>query len=90
MNQTRLPSRCQVIVELSGGGLPEPTEVRAIDPYADVQQLRMRQFIRSRRQGRAAPVDLGFSLSIRFAEPVRGPICLGYGCHFGLGLFAKA
>ena len=22
-----------------------------------------------------------------FPEPVQGPITLGYGCHFGLGLF---
>jgi CRISPR-associated protein Csb2 len=24
---------------------------------------------------------------IEFAEPVAGPLCLGYGCHVGLGLF---
>ena len=24
---------------------------------------------------------------IEFAEPVAGPIALGFGCHFGLGLF---
>jgi hypothetical protein len=33
------------------------------------------------------PVDCGFALRLRFAEPVRGPLCLGYGSHFGLGLF---
>jgi CRISPR-associated protein Csb2 len=25
---------------------------------------------------------------ITFASPVRGPLCLGHSCHFGLGLFA--
>jgi CRISPR-associated protein Csb2 len=28
-----------------------------------------------------------FNFLLRFREPVAGPITLGYGCHFGLGLF---
>ncbi len=28
-----------------------------------------------------------FGFRLTFPEPVRGPIALGYGCHFGLGLF---
>lgn len=24
---------------------------------------------------------------IEFTEPIRGPISVGFGCHFGLGLF---
>jgi len=31
--------------------------------------------------------DFGL-LEIRFAQPVRGPVALGFACHFGLGLFA--
>jgi CRISPR-associated protein Csb2 len=27
---------------------------------------------------------------ITFAEPIRGPLCLGHSCHFGLGLFVPA
>lgn len=27
---------------------------------------------------------------LRFAEPVAGPVALGFGCHFGLGLFRPA
>lgn len=30
----------------------------------------------------------GAAFEITFPEPVRGPIALGYGAHFGLGLFA--
>jgi CRISPR-associated protein Csb2 len=26
-------------------------------------------------------------IKIEFSEPVRGPICIGYGAHYGLGLF---
>lgn len=29
----------------------------------------------------------GFGFRLKFPEPVRGPIALGYGCHFGLGQF---
>jgi len=30
----------------------------------------------------------GFAVRLLFDDPVPGPIALGYGCHFGLGLFA--
>jgi CRISPR-associated protein Csb2 len=33
------------------------------------------------------PVRAAYSLELRFGKPVSGPIGLGYGCHFGLGLF---
>ena len=29
-------------------------------------------------------------IELRFAQPVRGPVALGFACHFGLGLFAPA
>jgi CRISPR-associated protein Csb2 len=32
-------------------------------------------------------VDAGYALRLRFAEPIRGPLSLGYAAHFGLGLF---
>jgi len=31
--------------------------------------------------------DPGGGFLLEFEQPVRGPIALGYGCHFGLGLF---
>jgi CRISPR-associated protein Csb2 len=31
-------------------------------------------------------VNCDFALKLLFAEPVWGPICLGYDLHFGLGL----
>jgi CRISPR-associated protein Csb2 len=31
--------------------------------------------------------SLGFGFVLRFPEPIRGPLALGYGCHFGLGQF---
>jgi CRISPR-associated protein Csb2 len=78
----------QVIAELAARGYPEPIGISVLDPRNDARLLRMRHFIRSRRQGPAAPIDTGFSLVLRFAQPLQGPLLLGYGCHFGLGLFA--
>ncbi len=37
-------------------------------------------------------IRCGFKVEewIEFAEPVQGPLALGFGCHFGLGLFIPA
>ena len=43
--------------------------------------------IRSRR-GLSQPDKLGCFVTLSFAEPIRGPLALGYACHYGLGLFA--
>lgn len=77
----------QIRDELAARGLPVPAVVRILDPHDNPNLLRQRHFIRSRRFGPAAPIDCGFSIQLRFSEPVAGPICLGYGSHFGLGLF---
>lgn len=77
----------QVTAELASRGLPPPAEVRVIEPGDRPEFLRHRHFVRVRRRGPKPPVDFGYSLVIRFEEPVSGPLCLGYGSHFGLGLF---
>jgi CRISPR-associated protein Csb2 len=46
------------------------------------------EFRRLRSGGGGQLADArGFGFEIVFAEPVRGPLALGYGCHFGLGQF---
>jgi CRISPR-associated protein Csb2 len=53
--------------------------------------LGLRHYIRRRQRGGSPPpVDIGYALQLRFAEPVAGPLALGYASHFGLGLFAAA
>jgi len=55
----------------------------------DADNNRLRHFIRCRKHGGSPPpVDMGYALQLTFAEPIAGPLVLGYGCHFGLGLFA--
>ena len=48
---------------------------------------RWRHFRRSRRDvTKAPPQALALGLRLEFQEPVQGPVMLGYGSHFGLGL----
>jgi CRISPR-associated protein Csb2 len=59
-------------------------------PYRDFGGRRLRpiHYHRFRRKrGLIQPDTLGRLIELRFAAPVRGPVALGFGCHFGLGLF---
>lgn len=48
----------------------------------------LRHFVRRRIHGGMPPhVDAGYGLRLRFAEPIPGPLLLGYASHYGLGLF---
>jgi len=73
----------QVQAECASRGLPAPVRVEAL-PHG-----RFLNFIRT-RPGKAPPQTRPFALRLTFAEPVSGPLCLGYASHFGLGLFARA
>ncbi|MGH9258053.1 MAG: type I-G CRISPR-associated protein Csb2, partial [Vicinamibacterales bacterium] len=82
----------QVVRELRLRGLPEPDEIipitgaRLVDPRAgDAGLTRWVEFVSSRQSRGHPPGVFGFELVFR--EPVRGPILLGYGCHYGLGQF---
>lgn len=79
----------QVRAELARRGFPA---LIAVEPVAGTEMggkpVRWLAFRRERLTGGgrlAGPIGYGFRLE--FAEPVRGPIALGYGCHFGLGQF---
>ena len=49
-----------------------------------------RRFART-RQGKVGTPPAGvFHLTLTFDRLVEGPICLGWGSHFGLGLFVPA
>jgi CRISPR-associated protein Csb2 len=74
----------QVQEELKVRGFP-PAKVDVID-WGD-ETLALRHFVRRRQRGPQPPLDVGFAIRLHFQTPVAGPICLGYGSHFGLGLF---
>jgi CRISPR-associated protein Csb2 len=73
----------QIRDELRERGLPEPSSIE----WLHDESIAMRHFVRVRRSGQAPPENFGYALRITFAEPVAGPLCLGYASHFGLGLF---
>lgn len=62
-------------------GLPEPVSVEPLDGE-------WHEFRRHRRDGRGRRgPDRAYGVRLVFGDTVRGPIVLGYGAHFGLGLF---
>ena len=48
---------------------------------------RFRHFKLARQRGPEPPLAWGLAVRLKFAVPVGGPIAIGYGSHFGLGLF---
>ncbi len=75
----------QVQAELATRGFPTALVCEAVPEVSAA----MKRFIRTRREGKLPPPqDVGFGLRLQFAEPVRGPLALGYASHFGLGWLA--
>lgn len=82
----------QVVRELRLRGFPEPEEIALIagaaltDPRSGESGFTRWVEFHAQRRGRPHPPGaVGFELV--FAEPQRGPMLLGYGCHYGLGQF---
>ncbi len=76
--------------ELTRRGLPAPLRVTHLKalilpggrPF-NWRDFRQQRVLGEGRRG----TDFGKGFEIEFAEPVTGPLALGYACHFGLGLF---
>ncbi|MFO1155213.1 MAG: type I-U CRISPR-associated protein Csb2 [Rhodospirillales bacterium] len=69
---------------LRGFAEPEPTEF-----LVDQRHRRPVHFHRFRsKRGLVQPDTRGSFWELTFDAPVSGPIALGFGCHFGLGLFS--
>lgn len=74
----------QIRAELVIRGFPAP---KIIEPDIELTK-KLRHFVRRRIHGGVPPkVDFGYGIRIRFADPIRGPLLLGYASHYGLGLF---
>jgi len=74
---------------LRENGFPEPIKMERTH-YTDLagHTTRWLHFRRERKTGSGTKsTNMGYGFYIEFAEPVRGPIALGYAAHFGLGLF---
>lgn len=80
----------QVLAELESRGLPA-ARVEVIAPSAaGGRAADLRHAIITRRRGHGPPQQVTSCLKLTFATSVRGPLCLGYASHFGLGSFEHA
>jgi CRISPR-associated protein Csb2 len=80
----------QLQSELSRRGLPAASSVIVRDPQQDEKARQARHVVRSRQRGPRPPQNCSFVVDLMFERPVSGPIALGYGSHFGLGLFVAS
>lgn len=78
----------QIQAELASRGVPSALDIEVLDPHDFDLARRQRHMIRARRFGPTPPIDCGFTVKLVFSNAVSGPLSLGYGSHFGLGLFA--
>jgi CRISPR-associated protein Csb2 len=61
----------------------QPVEISPVGDRAEWSRFRRRRI----KGGGSRGPDRAFGARLVFEHPVRGPIALGYGAHFGLGLF---
>ena len=78
----------QVQAELASRCLPAAQHIEVLSPHDSDLARRHRHAVRVRRFGPPPPVDCGFTLKLGFSKTISGPLCLGYGSHYGLGQFA--
>ncbi len=86
----RLSVEDQIRRECRERGIPEPVGIETFHEV-DIGKGRKRRPIhfhrfRSRR-GLTQPDRVGSFQRLTFPEPIAGSLALGFGCHFGLGLF---
>jgi CRISPR-associated protein Csb2 len=82
----------QLRTEVQRRGVPEPSVVKPLArcPF-EGRSIRWIEFRRERLLGAGhRGQGHGYGFVLEFPEPVAGPLALGYGCHFGLGLFGPA
>ena len=82
----------QIRKECAKRGLPELEDIKLV-PYLLKGESRLcpPAFYKIRsKKGLSQPDRRGGFWQLRFKKPVQGPLALGFGCHFGLGLFEAA
>ncbi len=79
----------QLRVEIKRRGFPELEKIEELShTRSRGRKIFWRDFARFRSNGGGARAGGGYGFRMVFQKPVRGPIALGYGCHFGLGQFS--
>lgn len=83
----------QIRRECRERGLPIPSQVDLLPeiPVGSGRSCRPVQFHRFRtKRGLTQPDTHGTFVRLTFPQPISGPLALGFGCHYGLGLFAPS
>ncbi len=82
----------QIRRELAARELPQPLKVEFFGHRIIAGKPRRPLHFQRFRTGKKGtqPDRRGQFVSLHFDEAVQGPIALGFGCHFGLGLFLPA
>lgn len=86
----------QLLHDIDRRGLPEPVWMghENLILRRGSRPIAVEHFVTQFRDGKAnarRPADATpCAVALRFAEPVWGPLCFGFGAHFGLGLFEPA
>jgi CRISPR-associated protein Csb2 len=77
--------KSEIIKEAQNHGLPSPEHIIPIAALPGrLRTIHWLEFGRNRKDDAVRP---GFGFRLEFKEPVLGPFAIGYGAHFGLGLF---
>lgn len=80
----------QIRRECRERGIAEPVDIKVLEEVDIGKGLKRRptHFYRFRnRRGLSQPDRVGSFWRLAFSEPITGPMALGFGCHYGLGLF---
>lgn len=81
----------QLRKEIRQRQLPDPVSVAFFKEITIGGRMMLPyHFASNRNNGNHRPNTGGFFVTLTFAEPVQGPLCLGYACHYGLGQFIPA
>lgn len=82
----------QIRRECSRRGLPQPRTLELLQTVqVGARPRRPVHFYRFRsKRGLRQPDTQGSFWRLTFPEPIPGPLALGFGCHYGLGMFAKS
>lgn len=70
-------------------GLPAPSRVERVPELRREASGQSKRWIEFRRARKGDDQRLGHGFRLEFPAEVRGPFAVGYGSHFGLGVFRK-
>lgn len=75
----------ELMQEIKDQGLPEPDSIRILKKM--IRNGRDYYWLDFKRNRKNDPINIGYGFEVTFKEDVYGPFSVGYGAHFGLGIF---